>query len=117
MLTCYKLIKKQIPQEWTSLQQAGTTQQDRNKLCASIIDQMLSYLDRFNKLGFADFKQEWKKRDGLYKKPTSLKSNNQTIKGLGAGINEQGHLLLKMPNNTTMAFASGGRQHSKVVYL
>ncbi len=99
--------KTQINQHWTSVQKLTGQYQDRNGLCAELIDQLLVYLKRFNTSGLNDFLQEWKNKDCLYNQPVRLSSNKTTFSGTGAGINEQGHLILALPKNVKQAFSSG----------
>lgn len=99
--------KKQINQQWVSLQKLSGQYHDRNALCASMINYMLDYLERFRNAGLIDFMKEWKIRDYLYNKAIKLSSNKILYSGMGGGINPQGHLILKLPDNVKKTFSSG----------
>lgn len=99
--------KDEINQQWTSLRQLSGEYYDRNQLCALLIDTLLIYLDQFSKFGLADFIKEWNSRDCLFNKSVRLESNKNQFTGIGAGINQQGHLLLTLPENVKKTFASG----------
>jgi len=98
---------KKINQRWTSIKKITQQYQDRNNLCAALIDNLILYLKRFEKNGMGDFLSEWREKDYLLNQIIRLKSNRQEFKGQGLGINEHGHLLLKLPDGEIKAFASG----------
>jgi BirA family transcriptional regulator, biotin operon repressor / biotin---[acetyl-CoA-carboxylase] ligase len=102
-----KASKSEINQQWTSIQNLSGHYEDRNRLCSELITYLISYLQRFNEQGLSDFLDEWNKRDSLLNQLVHLTSNNEVISGTGAGINEQGHLMLTLPGNIKKAFASG----------
>lgn len=99
--------EKQIDQSWTSLKKIIHHDIDRNQLCAKLIDSLINYLARFEKLGLMDFQDEWIKRDYLSGKPIELIAGEHVFSGDCTGINTQGHLLLLMPDKTQRAFSSG----------
>lgn len=99
--------EENITQAWTSMRQVLNRYIDRNELCAALINELLIYLERFNEQGFAGFKDEWMQQDYLANQVVTLKNLNSKITGKVAGINEQGYLLLKMPNGSLRAFSSG----------
>lgn len=99
--------KQQIGQDWTSLREQTGQYQDRNALCATLIKTILEYLTQFTSQGFQSFAKEWEKRDYLAQKPLRLNVHNSQFSGIAAGINEQGHLLMLLPDATKRAFAAG----------
>ena len=98
--------KKEINQSWSSLQNLTGHYYDRNILCASLINYLLKYLKRFEQKGLTDFIVEWKSKDYLLNQSVQLICNKKKFEGIGAGINEQGHLLLKLPDGKIHAFSS-----------
>ena len=96
-----------ISQAWTSMQKILSSYVDRNDLCAALITRLVSYLRQFESQGFSYFADEWMRMDCLAHQTIILKNLNQEIKGKVAGINEQGHLLLQLPNGIVRAFSSG----------
>lgn len=96
-----------ISQAWTSMRKVLGTYIDRNEFCARLINQLLSYLRQFDREGFAAFIDEWKRMDCLSQQTIALQNMSQKIKGKVVGINEQGHLLLTLPDGSLRAFASG----------
>lgn len=99
-----------LGQPWTSLTEVTQQYYDRNTVCATLIEQLLLYLDRFNHYGLSDFIEEWQQRDRLFKETVHLCCGETTYTGTGAGINSQGHFLLRMPDQTLRAFSSGDTQ-------
>jgi BirA family transcriptional regulator, biotin operon repressor / biotin---[acetyl-CoA-carboxylase] ligase len=96
-----------IDQPWSSLKKLSGQTIDRNPLCATLINQLLDDLKRFEKKGLVDFIDEWQTKDALANRALTLSANNGIHRGIGAGINQQGHLLLKQPDGTQQHFASG----------
>lgn len=97
----------QIINEWTSIKKITNINTDRNKLSADLIINLIDYLKTFEKNGFATFIDEWKSHDIMLNKLITIKEGNNKIEGLVKGINEQGHLLLKLKNGKIKAFSSG----------
>lgn len=96
-----------ITQAWSSLQQLSGVYIDRNTVCAELIRQLLSYLERFSSSGLNFFLEEWQQRDVLYLQPVTLISGNQEYSGIGHGIDAHGHLCLKMADGSVQSFSSG----------
>lgn len=96
-----------ISQGWTSIRKITGEYVDRNKLCARLINTLVAYLNRFDVHGFSLFSGEWEQADCLIDQTVMLKNTNTKIKGKVTGINEQGHLLLKLNNGSVRAFSSG----------
>ena len=98
---------KEINQHYTSIKKLTGIYQDRNQLCSALISQLIDILSSFEEEGFNPFLTFWKKRDYLFEKPVRLKSGRQEFHGKGAGINEQGCLLLRLSDSSQRAFFSG----------
>jgi BirA family biotin operon repressor/biotin-[acetyl-CoA-carboxylase] ligase len=96
-----------IHQAWTSLRKLTGHYHDRNVLCAELINHVTQYSERFMKLGLGNFETEWKERDYLFNKEIQLMHGDKKFSGTGAGINQDGHLVLKFLDGTTKAFSSG----------
>lgn len=98
---------EQINQPWTSLSQLTGHYIDRNLLSSALIQNLIEYIERFSQLGLNVFIDEWQERDALFGNLVEVASARKKYKGMGYGINQQGHFLLKMPDNAVKAFASG----------
>lgn len=98
---------KAITQSWSSLFKITGQQQDRNDLCAALIDSLIDYLEKFSQKGLNAFSAEWKKRDCLANTIISIQSGSQQLQGKCLGINEQGYLLLESSNKAIVAVSSG----------
>ncbi|OGT27145.1 MAG: biotin--[acetyl-CoA-carboxylase] ligase [Gammaproteobacteria bacterium RIFCSPHIGHO2_12_FULL_41_25] len=106
--------KKEIKQLWSSLQKITGKYIDRNVLSAAIINTVSDEIARFSKLGLSDFAKEWAEKDDLFGKSVVMLLEQKKITGIGAGINAQGHLMLKMPDKTLRAFSSGDASKDRV---
>ena len=98
---------KKIKQTWTSLKESTNQFYDRNILTASLIEHVTDYLDQFAQLGLKSFLNEWRTRDYLFNKPVHLKSHHEELRGIGQGISEHGHLLIKLNDNSLRSFSAG----------
>jgi BirA family biotin operon repressor/biotin-[acetyl-CoA-carboxylase] ligase len=102
-----KANNKQINQKWTSLQKLTGQYQDRNYLSSNVINTVMDYLNKFIKSDLKVFIHEWNERDCLFNKSITVVASNVTHRGIGAGINSSGHLLLKKKNGVIKSFSSG----------
>jgi len=100
-------LKNEVDQAWTSLIKETGQYIDRNNLSATIIDNVIDYVERFLLNGLAAFIDEWHTRDCLKNSPIIILSANKKYEGIGNGINEQGHLIIKTKEGNELAFSSG----------
>jgi BirA family biotin operon repressor/biotin-[acetyl-CoA-carboxylase] ligase len=98
---------QRISQPWTSLGNMTGAYIDRNELAVALINELITYLKRFDKFSLASFMTEWKQLDYLRNESLTLASTQQQTFGVAQGINEFGHLLLKLPDGSVQAFSSG----------
>lgn len=96
-----------INQPWTSLVNILGSYIDRNDLCIRIINNLVLYINRFEKSGLNSFLKEWEAKDFLFNKQITLSSYNKKTSGMAMGINDQGHLLLKLDDGEIESFSSG----------
>uniref|UniRef100_UPI0004682234 bifunctional biotin--[acetyl-CoA-carboxylase] ligase/biotin operon repressor BirA n=1 Tax=Pantoea sp. IMH TaxID=1267600 RepID=UPI0004682234 len=83
-----------VNQGWINLQEAGVTI-DRNKLAASLVNNMRSSLQVFEKEGLAPFIDRWSKLDNFINRPVKLLIGDREILGIARGIDQQGGLILE----------------------
>lgn len=98
---------RSITQAWTSMATILRASVDRNRVAAVLIHHLLDYLARFNRDGFAAFIAEWREADCLINKTITLQQIHDKVTGQVMGVNEQGHLLLKLTDGKVHAFSSG----------
>jgi len=98
---------KELNQPWSSLFKVTGEFQDRNHLCAELIDTLIDYLERFSSGGWPVFTEEWKKRDVLINKTIAIQTGDKKLKGICRGVNDRGHLLLKTENHGILTVSSG----------
>lgn len=96
-----------ISQAWTSLRKITASYIDRNQLCISLIDNLITYLEQFVERGLSSFIDTWNATDSLINKEISLKNGNSKIYGKVTGINNVGHLVLQLQDGTSQTFSSG----------
>lgn len=98
--------QREITQGWTSMRKITGQYLDRNNIAATLMNDLQDYLERFHANGFKDFIAEWQAADCMHGKDITVKNHHETISGVMAGINAQGHLLLKTSEGER-AFSSG----------
>ncbi|AAO90523.1 biotin--[acetyl-CoA-carboxylase] ligase [Coxiella burnetii] len=96
-----------INQPWISIKNLTATDQDRNQLCAALINQLVNCIDCFEKKGFNEFLASWKTKDYLLNKQIQLKSGRQELQGKSLGINPQGYLTVQLSDGSERIFSSG----------
>lgn len=96
-----------ISQAWTSLFSILNKEVDRNLLCATLTNNLMDYLDKFDKQSLIAFKEEWHASDCLFNKKITLQNATMTTTGIAVGINDLGNLLLKTEKDEIKIFSSG----------
>jgi BirA family transcriptional regulator, biotin operon repressor / biotin---[acetyl-CoA-carboxylase] ligase len=99
-------LKEPSINPWTSLALISNHTHDRNKLVAHIIEQFFLYLKLFEQHGLSAFLEQWDAHDFLKGKEVTLENTNNIYKGVAAGINTRGQLLIQTPQGIT-AHTSG----------
>jgi BirA family biotin operon repressor/biotin-[acetyl-CoA-carboxylase] ligase len=102
-----------ISQPWTSIRKITSQYMDRNTLCISLINQLITDLQLFNAKGLSAFIHEWSQFDYLMKKNIALKNGTQIISGKAMGIDQQGHLILELTNGLSKSFSAGDTSIAK----
>lgn len=97
----------QITQLWTSLQKILGKYIDRNHLTIILITNILDYLARYDQQGFNAFKDEWSQADCLTGKHVAINNAHHRIAGKVTGVNDLGHLLMRLGTGEIKAFSSG----------
>lgn len=83
-----------VNQAWINLEEAGVTI-DRNKLAASLVNNMRGSLQLFEREGLAPFIERWSKLDNFLNRPVKLLIGDREIPGIARGIDQQGGLILE----------------------
>ncbi|WP_315900218.1 bifunctional biotin--[acetyl-CoA-carboxylase] ligase/biotin operon repressor BirA [Ferrimonas balearica] len=99
-------IANRIDQPWADL--SGEWEiPDRNQLARAILTHLDQGLLAFEQEGLAPFVERWQQRDQFANRPVKLLLGSQTLEGVARGIDQQGHLLLALPDGTVKRFAGG----------
>jgi len=96
-----------IDQSWTDLQRlTGRSGLSRNRLAASLLDQLLPAVAEFEAEGLQPFMDEWRRYDIVAGRQIDLHLPNAIVSGKGCGIDDGGRLLVDTVNGRRR-FASG----------
>ncbi|MDP9082233.1 MAG: biotin--[acetyl-CoA-carboxylase] ligase [Pseudomonadota bacterium] len=85
---------------------ACTHAPSRNLLAGAILDELLSMLGRFEREGFAAFRDAWRALDVLEGRPARVLIADRVISGTARGVNQEGALLLETGDGV-QRFVSG----------
>lgn len=97
-----------IDQPWTDLSLiSGEAFLSRNRLIASVLDELLPMLADYGSVGLAAHLDEWRKYHCFNGAAVVLQQGERLIRGRVAGVNEEGLLLLDCEEGGRRAFASG----------
>ena len=88
------VTQPQIDQPWTSLRQVLGKVIDRTTVTIALINNVLDGLAMFEQVGFQAFSNTYKQYDCLLGRKVKLQLTKNTIEGMGAGVNDQGQLML-----------------------
>lgn len=98
-----------IEQAWVDLRQIlgdGVIDQ-RNRLVASMLNEIVPVLANFDQNGLHHFIQEWRNFDCLLGRTVTIFIGQQRYDGIVKGVDDQGLLLLEDSAGRTRAYASG----------
>jgi BirA family transcriptional regulator, biotin operon repressor / biotin---[acetyl-CoA-carboxylase] ligase len=96
-----------IDQPWASLEAVlGAAMIGRNALVARLLEALLEALDRYGREGLAPFLTHWRAHDAYLGEPVQLLMGERVIKGIHAGVGEDGSLLLETSDGRR-AFQAG----------
>ncbi|MGZ8136828.1 MAG: bifunctional biotin--[acetyl-CoA-carboxylase] ligase/biotin operon repressor BirA [Methylococcaceae bacterium] len=97
-----------ITQAWTDLTQiTGQQPLFRNELSGTLLNELVPVIAGFETAGIKTYLEEWRSYDCLNGQSATLFIGEQTIDGIVSGIDDSGLLLLKRPDGSHQAFASG----------
>ena len=74
---------------------ACETAPSRNLVAGAILDELLSMLVQYERLGFSAFRDEWSALDGLKDRPAQVVVGGTAILGVARGVDSDGALLLE----------------------
>lgn len=99
---------------WCSLYEITGQRYDRNKLLAYLIYYLNEYMEKFLRIGFSGFNQNWQEVDYLYGKFITVSQPTGLIKGEACGVNEFGQLCLRDEQGTMHYLSSGDTSLSAI---
>ncbi len=83
-----------IDQPYSDLAAATDHVIDRNRLAAALISELTQALARFQREGFAPFRDEWMQLDAYAGQSVEIRAGNHSRVGIAAGVDAAGCLLL-----------------------
>ena len=96
-----------IDQRWTDLcSLTGRQQFPRNRLAASVLDNLMAAIEEFEQYGMEPFMDEWQRLDLVNGRQVDMQLPNEVIPGLACGIDSAGALLVDTATGRRR-FASG----------
>ena len=96
-----------ITQPWTAVREVVGEYVDRNRVCAALLNNLFDFLHQFATSGFTPFIEKWNDVDFLRGQTIQLANANQRVAGNVKGIDQHGHLLIKLDNGAIQPFSSG----------
>ena len=96
-----------ISQSWTSLLQLTGVSQDRNVICAELINQVRASILVFEKESFATFAPLWNQYNIFFNKTLQLYHHGTHTIGKCIGVTPQAELILELENGEKKYFSSG----------
>ncbi|ASQ46399.1 biotin--[acetyl-CoA-carboxylase] ligase [Legionella clemsonensis] len=98
---------------WCSLFEITRQHYDRNTLLANLLFQLQRYVEKFLKLGFPGFIDEWRKVDYLYGKLITVMQPTGVLQGIADGVSEFGQLNLIDKRGKRYSLSSGDTSLSR----
>lgn len=106
-LTASMIEDIEISQPWTSLAQITGQTFDRNKLCATLLEQLFVDFALFCESGLNVFQARWQQYDALKDHNILITQGDTCITGIARGIDAQGYLMVEHPGQQMQAYANG----------
>lgn len=85
---------QQIDQQWMNLNEVGP-EISRQQLLTEATIELSRALELFEQQGFEAFRDAWQEVDECYGQKVTILQQNQELKGIGAGVDSTGALLLQ----------------------
>ncbi|MCI0654190.1 MAG: biotin--[acetyl-CoA-carboxylase] ligase [Methylococcaceae bacterium] len=97
-----------IEQEWVDLDTINNrSKPGRNRLVASLINEILPAVANFDQSGLMPFLSEWRALDCMHGKTVDLHLAGHEISGIVSGISDEGLIQLYTSDRELRSFASG----------
>lgn len=90
----------------TDLRTLGCAHCDRNALAARLIARFIEAFVTIERTGFEPFAADWRAADALRGRPVAVESPRERVRGVAAGIDRDGALLVRT-GRATRRFVSG----------
>ncbi len=87
---------ERIGQPWIDLGAITGTRVGRNALAGALLARLSEALERFAALGFEPFAEQWRRLDAVAGRVVDLHLPDGVVSGIGAGVDAQGALLLRV---------------------
>lgn len=99
----------EIDQDWTDLHKivGDSVKLSRNKLLASLMDEILQVCKDFTQKTFSAYNNEWRSYDCMEGQLVDVFLGQQSISGIIKGIDDDGLLLLQTDSGDIKHYASG----------
>lgn len=79
----------------------------RDEMAARIVDALCATFINYEEHGFAGYAQEWREHDWLYGRTVTIDTGGGEVSGVGAGVAEDGALLVDTGSEALMRITSG----------
>lgn len=100
--------RRDVDQQWTDLASLSGQIPDRNGIVAACLNLLLPAFERFPGEGFAPYRADWRRRDGLRDRQVAVHGAAGTIsEGRAAGVDETGRLQVIGADGGLRAFTQG----------
>jgi len=91
---------------WVCITTINNNAPDIKVLTAKIINSILCYVDRFEKVGFSIFQDEWLAYDTLRGRRAKVERTRKSFTGVVVGVDNKGALLISGENGTEAMYSS-----------
>lgn len=95
---------KAIEQEWVNLSELAPGV-SRQQVLAAIIVELSKSLEQFEEKGFTAFQEAWREVDECFGQKVSILQSKKELKGIGAGVDATGALLLQTGKGVVPIYA------------
>lgn len=99
-----------IDQPWTSVSEAMGRSVDREQLLIALLDALFTSMVEFPHVAVKEFKHRWNLWDIVRGQQVTFFEGDEQVSGIPSGIDDSGHLLVKLESGAVNAFNTSIRK-------
>lgn len=106
---------KEIREIATSIKKESGQQMKRTEIAVSVLKELDSWYSTLMREGKKTIIEEWLRLSSTIGMDVRVTSGNTILEGIAVGINEEGMLMIRLPDNSLKRICAGDVQHLRMI--